>query len=298
MIIADYHVHSNFSSDGKASMEQMVERALELGLKKLCFTDHMDYDYPAVSEYNFEFNMESYQLKLSELKDKYLGKLEILTGVELGLQPHLVDRLVSLTERYPLDFIIGSSHVVDHYDPYFPEYWVGKTEEEGIYRYFQSIIENCKAFQGFHVYGHLDYIVRYTPSMKALKMSKQMNSILPITANGELSTPLSNQATYTSYSYPQFADILDEVLKTILSFGKGIEVNTAGFKYGLGHPHPKAELLKRYRELGGELITIGSDAHMPEHLCYDFDHISDLLLNLGFRYYTTFIQGAPIMHRL
>ncbi|HKL98589.1 MAG TPA: PHP domain-containing protein, partial [Mobilitalea sp.] len=84
MIIADYHVHSNYSSDGKASMEQMVKRALELGLKKLCFTDHMDYDYPAVDEHNFELNMDSYQLKLSELKEKYLGRLEILTGVELG----------------------------------------------------------------------------------------------------------------------------------------------------------------------------------------------------------------------
>lgn len=298
MIIADYHVHSNYSSDGKASMEQMVKRALELGLKKLCFTDHMDYDYPAVDEHNFELNMDSYQLKLSELKEKYLGRLEILTGVELGLQPHLVSRLTSLIESYPLDFVIGSSHVVDHYDPYFPEYWVGKTEEEGIYRYFQSIIENCKVFQGFHVYGHIDYIVRYTPRMKALKKSMQIHSTLPVTANKEVISPSANQVTYTSYSYPQYADILDEVLKTILSFDKGIEVNTAGFKYGLGHPHPKEELLKRYRELGGELITIGSDAHTPEHLCYDFDRISDFLLNLGFRYYATFVQGKPVMNKL
>ncbi|HKL79573.1 MAG TPA: hypothetical protein VJ888_03970, partial [Mobilitalea sp.] len=138
----------------------------------------------------------------------------------------------------------------------------------------------------------------YTPRMKALKMSKQMGSTPPVMVNGDFSSPLANQPTYMSYSYLQYADILDEVLKTILSFGKGIEVNTAGFKYGLGHPHPKVELLKRYRELGGELITIGSDAHTPEHLCYDFDRISDLLLNLGFRYYATFFQGAPIMHKL
>lgn len=271
MINADFHLHSDFSSDGKATMEQMIEQAIRLKLKKLCFTDHMDYDYPPVSEYKFVFDPDQYCMKIAKLKDKYQGKIELLTGIELGLQPHLKDRLTSLVQNYPFDFIIGSSHVVDHIDPYYPQYWENKTKTEGIRAYFQSIVDNCKAFQGFHVYGHLDYIIRYAP--------------------GEI----KDNADYT---YRDYADLLDEVLKTILSYGKGIEINTAGYKYGLGYAHPKAEILKRYRELGGELITIGSDAHRPEHLCYDFKLIPEFLKSLGFRYYATFAGGKPIYEKL
>ncbi|HWT74812.1 MAG TPA: histidinol-phosphatase HisJ family protein [Mobilitalea sp.] len=271
MIIADYHVHSSFSSDGKATMEQMLEQAIKLGLKKLCFTDHMDYDYPAVSENNFIFDPDKYMEKLSSLKEAYRDRIEILTGVELGLQPHLTDRLNKLMESYPFDFAIGSTHVVDHIDPYYPEFWEGKTRQEAVAEYFQSIIDNCKAFSGFNVYGHIDYIIRYAPSPNGVKMD---------------------------YSYKDYADILDEALKAIISYGKGIEVNTAGLKYGLGYPHPKAEVLKRYRELGGELITIGSDAHRTEHLCYDFNVVPELLTSLGFKYYATFVQGKPVFEKL
>lgn len=273
MIIADYHVHSEFSSDSQTPMEQMIERASQLGLKKLCFTDHMDYDYPQVSDLNFEFDSEAYIKRLEALKEKYHNKLKILTGVELGLQPHITERLNKLVKSYPFDFIIGSSHVVDHVDPYFPEYWEGRTKKEGIYRYFESIIENCKAFQGFHVYGHIDYIIRYVPGQ--VKATRKED-----------------------YSYTDYADILDEVLKTIIFYGKGIEINTAGYKYGLGYAHPKLEVLKRYQELGGELITVGSDAHKPEHLCYDFHLVPDLLQSLGYRYYATFEQGKPVYEKI
>lgn len=252
-------------------MEEMIEQAIQLGLKKLCFTDHMDYDYPPVSSYNFEFDPEKYLSKLTYLKERYQSKLTILIGLELGLQPHLKDRMTSLCESYPFDFIIGSSHVVDRIDPYFPEYWEDKTEEQGVYRYFESIIENCKTFSGFHVYGHIDYIIRYTPSKKI---------------------------AYQEYSYETYADIIEEALKIILQKGKGIEVNTAGYKYGLGHPHPKTEVLKKYKELGGEIITIGSDAHQPEHLAYDFEQAAALLKSLGYRYYATFVEGKPVMEKL
>ncbi len=271
MITADYHVHSNFSSDSTAPMEHMVDRAIQLGMKKLCFTDHMDFDFPAVGELTFVFDMEEYLKKITELREQYDGKIQLLTGIELGLQPHLGTILNDFIPRYPLDFIIGSSHVVDGMDPYYPQYWESKTVEEGIRAYFQSIIDNCKAINGFHVYGHLDYIIRYVPGMTKEK---------------------------ADYAYPLYRDILDEVLSTLISQGKGIEINTAGYKYGLGYPHPKAEILNRYRELGGELITIGSDAHDPQHLCYDFKSACDLLLSLGFQYYATFLQGRPVFEKL
>ena len=252
-------------------MEQIIERAIALGLKKICFTDHIDYDYPVRDGYDFLFTMEEYFQKLNIMKDHYEGKITILTGVELGLQPHINEQIKSLVRAYPFDFIIGSSHVVDHLDPYYPEYWIDKTPQEGVRRYYQTIIDNCKTTSDFHVYGHIDYIVRYIP--------KEYEGIY-------------------RYSCNDFTEQLDEVLKTIIHSGKGIEINTSGYKYGLGRPHPETKIIKRYRELGGELITIGSDAHKPEHLCYDFEKVSEMLIELGFQYYAVFQQGKPIFEKL
>lgn len=271
MITADYHVHSDFSSDSITPMEHMIERAIELGLKKLCFTDHLDYDYPIESDLRFVFDLDAYFKNLAELKDRYKNKLQILTGVELGLQPHLGEKLNDIINNYNFDFVIGSSHVIDNVDPYYPAYWESRTVAQGINDYFQSIIDNCKAFQGFHIYGHLDYIIRYIPGQKEHKID---------------------------YSYSDYVDVLEEALKTIISYGMGIELNTAGLKYGLDYAHPKPELLRRYKELGGELITVGSDGHKPEHLAYDFHVVPDLLKSCGFNYYTTFEQGKPVFEKL
>ena len=116
----------------------------------------------------------------------------------------------------------------------------------------------------FDVYGHIDYVVRYGPN--------------------------KNQF----YSYKKFSDIIDEILKKIISTGHGIEINTAGFKYRLGHPNPTEDIIKRYHELGGEIITIGSDGHKPEHLAYDFNKIPALLNSCGFDYYTVFEGRKPV----
>lgn len=277
MILADCHVHSSFSSDSKAPMEHMIEKALELGLKRLCFTDHMDYDYPSVNESSFVFDLEEYRNRLLKLKEHYEKHIEIFTGIELGLQPQLAGRLYKLTDSSPFDYIIGSSHVVDHVDPYYPEYWTDKSKEEGIKRYFESILENCRAFMGFHVYGHLDYIVRYVP---------------------ERLYDAGQPGGKADYSCSDYSDLIDKILKLLICSGKGIEINTAGLKYGLGYPHPKKEILKRYKELGGELITIGSDAHKPEHLCYDFQLLPEYLKHLGFKYYAVFINGSPVYEKL
>ena len=95
------------------------------------------------------------------------------------------------------------------------------------------------------------------------------------------------------YSYKQYADIIDEILKLLIEKGKGIEINTGGFKYGLGHPNPTEDIIARYRELGGEIITVGADAHKPEHVAFDFEKVSGILKEAGFSYYTVFKNRKP-----
>ncbi len=178
----------------------------------------------------------------------------------MGLQPHLVELNNAVTAKYPFDFVIGSSHVVHGVDPYYPVYYEGRTEDEGYREYFESILENVNTNADFDVYGHLDYVVRYGPNKN------------------------------TNYSYKKYADIIDEILRILIVKGKGIEINTGGFKAGLGHPNPCEDILLRYKELGGEIITIGADAHVPEYVGYEFDKAMTILKNAGFRYYNVFTK--------
>ncbi len=260
----DTHMHTRFSTDSEAEPAAMAEQALRLGLKGICITDHMDYDYPSESEEpEFLLDVAGYYPAMQKLRQEYEGRLSVRIGIELGLQPHLALRHKELAEQYDFDFIIGSSHVVHGMDPYYPAYYEGKTEQEAYREYFVSILENIAAYQNFDVYGHIDYVVRYGPNKNA------------------------------KYSYRKYADIIDEILKKLIELGKGIEINTAGFKYGLGHPNPTEDILKRYRELGGEILTIGADGHAPGHIAYEFSKVPGILREAGFSYYTVFKKRKP-----
>ncbi|MCI8282258.1 MAG: histidinol-phosphatase HisJ family protein [Lachnospiraceae bacterium] len=261
----DTHIHTYYSGDSSAVPEDMAYAAKHTGLSGICFTDHLDLDYPKEPEL-FLLDIPRYLEETRSIAQDASDTLEnftICTGIELGLQPHLAGRHQKLLREYDFDFVIGSSHVVHSIDPYYPEYYEGREESQAYLEYFSSILENILAFDDFDVYGHLDYVVRYGP----------------------------NQNRF--YSYQTYRDIIDEILKLLIGHGKGLEVNTGGFKYGLGHPNPTEEILKRYRELGGEILTIGSDAHKPEHVAYDFQKIPEILQEAGFRYYTVFRQRKP-----
>lgn len=262
MIICDCHNHTNFSADCKAPAEHMIEKAINLGLSYLCITDHMDPDmnFPGL---DFTFDLNEYFAKHKEWKERYKDQITILTGIELGLQPHISKDLKEILNSGTYDFVIGSIHVADRIDPYLPEYWADKTEYEGIHRYYENALESLAAFDDFDSFGHLDYIVRYAP------------------------------AKAENYSYQKYKEIIDEILKTLISKNIGLELNTAGLKYGLGFAHPHTDILKRYKELGGEIITIGSDAHKPEHLAYDFHKVPAILEECGFKYYTIFKKRKP-----
>lgn len=274
MILADFHTHTNFSTDSDSSPESMIERAISLGLTTYCITDHMDYRFPHGEEGTFTFSPDDYITCLQELKKRYANQIELLIGVELGLrnEPEQKEEMReyynSLLSTYPFDFVIGSTHVLQNTDPYYKEFWITNTTKEGILAYFESIAHNAKYYRGFQTYGHLDYIIRYIPE------------------------------TLKVYDYLDYKDILDECLRTLIEHGIGIECNTSGYKYKLSNPHPKVEILKRYLELGGEILTIGSDAHKPEHIAYDFTVANDLLTNLGFRYYTVFRDRKPTFMKL
>ena len=145
-ILWDCHMHSSFSADSDTPMENMVLKALSLGLKGVTFTEHLDPDYPVTPD-NLDFSLDipAYRQRLFELADAFRDQISVNFGIELGLQPHLSESFSGLLKEIPFDFVIGSSHVVHGYDPYYPSYFEGRKESACYMEYFESILENIQS---------------------------------------------------------------------------------------------------------------------------------------------------------
>lgn len=264
MINIDYHLHSNYSNDSNIPIEEMIEGAINLGLSEICFTDHYDYANPN-PQFECKLDYDEYFRHVPLLQESYGDKILLKFGVEIGLQPHITEHNTQFAKKYPFDFIIGSSHIVDGCDIGLDgkKFFEGKLQQEAYTRYFEDILHHVKNFDDFDVYGHLDYVVRYGGYEKR------------------------------ELDFNIFKEILVDILKTIISKGKGIEINSSGFRYGLGHAHPHIKILKLYKELGGEIITAGSDAHKPKDICGYFDKVYEILKSIGFNYIATYEKRKP-----
>ncbi len=271
IIIADYHLHTEHSGDSTAPMETQILAGLERGLKYMCFTDHYDCDFPYdnvpdVAPGTFELDCDSYRADFLSLRDKYAGRIELHYGIELGLQPHLGNRLHTYLAEHPdFDFVIGSTHLCGGMDPYYPSFLTSLTEKEALRLFFRDTLANIRAFSDFDTLGHLDYVSRYLPH--------------------------SDQF----YSYGAFADQIDPILRELITRGIALEVNTSPLTKGLRYFNPLPEILVRYRELGGELITIGSDAHVPERIAGRFEETAQILRSIGFTHYAVYNERKPRM---
>lgn len=267
MIKADVHMHTNFSHDSDSTPEQMAKGAVEKGLEVICFTDHYDKDNMEWGPEDI-FEPEKYFEKLTHLKEKYSEKLNIRIGVEIGLRPYLGEYYKNLVRSYPFDFVIGSVHSIKGTDPAAGKIFKEYTDRE-VYRLaMEETLEDIKNISDFDTLGHLDYVVRYGKNRER------------------------------AYDHAELSDVIDEILKELIEKGKGLELNTAGLKYGLPFAHPDMKILKRYKELGGEIITVGADAHKPEHIAYDFDKAAQILSECGFKYYAEFKERKPAFFKI
>ncbi len=262
----DSHVHTSFSGDSDTPMEETVLAAIAKGLTDICFTEHLDLDYPGgegCPPDTFLLDIDAYHHQFVQLQEKYADQICLRFGLELGLQPHLAVKHRALLQKWPFDFVIGSVHVVHGQDPYYPVFYQGRRETEAYREYFECVLENIDSFDRYDSFGHLDYVVRYGP------------------------------AKDQHYAFDQYQDILDEILKKLALTGKALECNTGAIRCGLKELNPSLMILKRFRQLGGEFVTIGSDAHTTDHLADGFDRACAVLKQAGFSYYTVYEKRHP-----
>lgn len=260
----DYHIHSRVSFDSKEEAINIIEAARAKGLSEICFTDHYDFRYEKDQKHDL-FTKEAYDLEYGNLSSA-VG-LTLKRGVEFGLTLWNAPELRALTREYDFDFVLGSVHYVDGYDPYVNEYWYGKTWEHAYLRYLEHTLECVQNHTDFDVLGHINYVCK---------------------------SP--NNPTRSPLFYKDYSEICDEIMRELVKRGKGMEINTSGVDR-VGEFLPNAEFLKRFRELGGEIVTVGSDAHTKERVGQYTDEALAILRDI-FGYVCTFDKRTPIFHKL
>lgn len=280
-MFCDYHVHSEFSDDSTRLVEDIVLDAIKMNMQEICFTDHVDYGIkPDHCEFldawedidltiSMNVNYPVYFQSLNELKEKYKNEISIKQGLEFGIQSHRLKSYEKLYQQYKdnLDFVILSIHQVNDLEFWNYDFQNGKTEHQHYQAYYQEMYQCVQNFHHYSVLGHMDMLKRY-----------------------------DDREDYDAFE--QNKEIITDILKYIIADGKGIELNTSSVKYGLDDTMPSQNILKLYYDLGGRILTIGSDCHNKGELGAHIEEMKTLLKNIGFKEFCTFEKMQPIFHSL
>ena len=255
----DYHMHSAVSFDAKDSGLDMALTCAARGLKEICFTDHIDY----TPEMDMVFDTARYNAEYDGLE---IPGLLIRRGMEYGLTPDNAAQLKEDLNRRHFDFVLGSVHLVDGMDVYLEPYWADKTYDEAIRLYLETTLESVRAHEDYDVLGHLTFIskCRANPRHELLR-------------------------------YCDYKTIMDEILLELVRHDKGMELNTSGIDR-CGGSLPTLDYFQRFHDLGGRIVTVGSDAHdVTRAGQYTHEMVAELKKIFG--YVCTFEDRKPIFHK-
>lgn len=265
MVIPDSHVHSEFSFDSQAPIEASVVRAIARGITHITFTDHFEPfigspDYP-------EFDAEGFFRSIHKAKEKYADKVEILAGVEVGQANFFSESIERLLSSYRFDFVIGSLHYTEgSIDMAFQTYTMANCRS-WLEKYFLEAADVAKTGL-YDVFGHINYICRYMHRQK-----------IPLNIH-------------------DYDDLAQLVLRQIVARGKGLEINVSTLRCKGFTSLPPIEVIKKYRAMGGEIITVGSDSHTAANVGICIKRGISLAERAGFKYIATYKDRKPTFHKI
>ncbi len=262
----DYHLHSSISMDGEEPFLALARAAGERGIKEICMTEHLDIHYGQKLE-DADLDMEEYIRSFRAFQAA--SPVPAKFGIELGLAKGLVGEYERFYRTYhDFDFVICSQHIVDGSDPFYHDFYDTRDFSTIYEVYLKEILDSITAFKEYDVIGHIGYVARYHGGYQK-----------------------------RAFNYAVAPDLIDEILKLVIEEGKGIEINTSKMDTPVGS-QPAADILRRYKELGGEIITTGSDAHQAYRVANCFKEAYELLKNLGFKYVCTYHKRAVSFHKI
>lgn len=259
----DYHMHTVVSYDGHNTPTEMAQAAVKAGLKEICFTDHLDYQLSVPRE-KTAYTPEAYRSAYDHLQ---IPDLTIRHGAEVGLASWNKEEICKDLSAYPYDFVLGSVHFINDEDVYYPEFWVGRDFLATERIYFEETLRCVELHDDFDVLGHLTYIskVKGHPSPRIIPLEDHKEAIA-------------------------------QIMKTLIAKGRGMEINTSGVDR-CGDYLPGIPYLKLFKELGGEIVTVGSDAHTADRVGQYTSNAIAMAKEI-FGHVCTFQDRKPVFHKL
>lgn len=269
--MVDYHVHSTVSFDGHSTMEEYIAAARQKGISELCFTEHHEMDYP-YEDVHPHLDFDVYDKAFSKASAHSDG-IVLKKGLEVGLIPDSIERICADLLLREFDFIIASQHLARGKDPWYGNFFEGISVRQGQKIYLEEMLECLRQYTNYSVIGHIGYIDKYLHSAQ------------------------QEDETARPFTFNDFPELLDAILSEAIKHGKGIELNTSNY-YIHGYPTPHPSIIKRFFELGGEVVTFGSDAHSADALGGYMQEAMALLRECGGKWYCTFDKMQPSFHTL
>ncbi|MCI1779566.1 MAG: histidinol-phosphatase HisJ family protein [Bacteroidales bacterium] len=269
--IFDNHLHSQFSVDSRTTLKELTDKAIERHLAGIAITDHLDIDAPRKQdEYLFDIAEQQKEIDRLQAEPKIKGtSLKILKGIEIGLQPETYEKNRKFVAGKYFDTVIASVHFIDQLDPFYHTYYKDKTYKQAYGHALETIYETAIEYKDFDILGHFDYVARYAPY-----------EVRDIT-------------------YREFGDYLDPILKFLAEEGKALEINTKSYRLFNGHEQLFDDnILKRFRELGGEALSLGSDSHDALRVAENFEKYVSVAIKCGFRYLVHYEHRKPVFEKI
>ena len=263
MRLTDMHVHTDASEDSDAPIRSMCDAAVAQGLEVLAITDHAEI--VGYQENGYDRTVVQSWKESGEVAAEYDGRLRIARGIELGEPLYDLNITQDILGRHTFDFVLGSMHKLgDEADYYFYDY-TGRDIGREMEKYFEAVLDMVR-WGGFHSLAHLTYPFRYMPEDRR------------------------------PADYRRWQGQLDDILRLLVQKGLALEINTSGLRSAsICRPSPELPVVKRFRELGGELITVGSDAHRPQDVASHIPYAIEMAREAGFRHTAVYFGGRPEM---
>lgn len=262
----DHHMHSEFSADSSQNLEALVQQAITSGKVAFVTTEHYEPIYQETGF--FCVDIPKYRQKMEQLQLKY-PQIQIYQGIEIGYEANVQAQTQALIDSKQFDLIIVSIHTLaggHDVAGTYKEYGYWPFADDPIEQYFTAAIDAVSQLEGFHIFGHLDYVLRYVDT--------------------------------SDFSVAKYRGLLEQFFMQLIAKQIALDVNTSGWRYGLGYAHPQPEILALYHELGGERICLGSDAHKIQDVNAEFAPTLKMLKQLGFESITSYETGVAKQIRI
>lgn len=274
MAYIDNHTHSSFSADSREPIEGLVGAALARGLAGICITDHFDFDVPnGVIEFTFDPVVQQQAIDVEQERVNATRNKEhpfsLLKGIEIGIQPKSLEKIKALMANHTFDTVVASLHFVEGHDPFHGAYYKPYGYREAYCKCLEDMLYCMTHFTDYDILGHFDYIARYAPYKEHV------------------------------ISLAEFGEWLDPMLTILAQNGKTFEINTKTYHtFAFGTPALDENILRRFRFLGGEAISLGSDAHAAARVGDQFEKYAALALRCGIKYGVYFKNRQPVYYTL